>query len=154
MDVMRDRGLKVMFHLEPYSQERPPRAKRSVGISIRSGCSPIRAPSITCEPAASLGWLVSSHRSRERAPPRRMAHRRVDADDAHLQTDGTPPPARTGFFLTFLNSFNEWHEGTQFEPVKDAVTLTPHEESFGYHNPVDRMYRLNYLKSRLQPILQ
>ena len=49
----------------------------------------------------------------------------------HLQTDGTPPPARTGFFLTFVNSFNEWHEGTQFEPMKDAATLTPHEASFG-----------------------
>ena len=61
--------------------------------------------------------------------------------------------ARTGFFLTFVNSFNEWHEGTQFEPVKGAATLTPREASFGYHNPVDGMYRLNYLKSRLQPIL-
>ena len=73
--------------------------------------------------------------------------RRSASADRHGR--GTPPPARTGFFLTFVNSFNEWHEGTQFEPVKGAATLTPREASFGYHNPVDGMYRLNYLKSRV-----
>ena len=45
----------------------------------------------------------------------------------NLQTDVTLPPARAGFFLTYVNSFNEWHEGTQFEPMKDAAMLTPDE---------------------------
>ena len=62
-------------------------------------------------------------------------------------------PVRTGFFLTFVNSFNEWHEGTQFEPMKDAAMLTAEEAPFGYHNAVDGGYRLAYLRSRLQPIL-
>ena len=49
---------------------------------------------------------------------------------------GTPPPARTGFFLTFVNSFNEWHEGTQFEPVKGAATLTPARHHSGITIPL------------------
>ena len=71
----------------------------------------------------------------------------------NLQTDAALPPAATGFFLTYINSFNEWHEGTQFEPMKDAEMLSADERSHGYHNPTDGMYRLNYLKSRLQAIL-
>ncbi len=110
-----------------------------------------RPPSF--EPPAALDWSAAI----DHENARRLAEWRIDESmrtTLNLQTDGTLPPARTGFFLTFVNSFNEWHEGTQFEPMKDAATLAPDEASLGYHNPVDGMYRLNYLKSRLQPILQ
>jgi hypothetical protein len=47
------------------------------------------------------------------------------------------PWAKRGFFLVYLNSFNEWHEGHQFEPMKDAGELTPAERARAYHNPDD-----------------
>ena len=50
-----------------------------------------------------------------------------------------------GFFLVYITSFNEWHEGTQFEPMKDAAALTPEEWAVGYHNPRDGYYRLRQL---------
>ena len=43
--------------------------------------------------------------------------------------------ARRGFFLVYINSFNEWHEGHAFEPMKDAAELTAEERASGYHNP-------------------
>jgi hypothetical protein len=110
-----------------------------------------RAP--TFEPPAMLDWSTTI----DYENARRLAEWRIDESmrtTLNLQTDPALPPAKTGFFLTYVNSFNEWHEGTQFEPMKDAATLTPEEIRFGYHNPADGMYRLNYLKSRLQPILQ
>jgi hypothetical protein len=64
----------------------------------------------------------------------------------NLQTDRFLPPAKTGFFLTYINSFNEWHEGMQFEPMKDAAMLTAEEAPFGYHNAVDGGYRLAYFE--------
>jgi hypothetical protein len=71
----------------------------------------------------------------------------------NLQTDTTLPASRTGFFLTYINSFNEWHEGTAFEPMKDFAALTPEELPYAYHNPANGEYRLEYLKSRLRLIL-
>ena len=32
--------------------------------------------------------------------------------------------ARRGFFLVYINSFNEWHEGHRFEPMKNRGDLT------------------------------
>ena len=51
-----------------------------------------------------------------------------------LQTDARFVNSRRGFFLTYINSFNEWHEGTQFEPMKDRAALTREEQAIGYHN--------------------
>ena len=53
------------------------------------------------------------------------------------------------FFLTYINSFNEWHEGHQFEPMKDAGALTSGERAIGYHNPDDGAYRLKHLAELL-----
>ena len=57
-----------------------------------------------------------------------------------------------GFFLAYVNSFNEWHEGHQFEPAKDAGDLTADERRVGYHNPPDGMARLRQLRSLLDGI--
>ncbi len=54
-----------------------------------------------------------------------------------------------GFFLIYLTSFNEWHEGTQFEPMKDREMLTPTERSVGYHNVDNGRYRLEAIASLL-----
>ena len=58
-----------------------------------------------------------------------------------------------GFFLVYINSFNEWHEGTQFEPMRPYGELTRAERAIGYHNPLDdgfaRLNRLATLLGRL-----
>lgn len=53
--------------------------------------------------------------------------------------------AQRGFFLVYINSFNEWHEGDAFEPMKNAADLTPAERAVGYHNPTVGSYRLDLL---------
>jgi hypothetical protein len=67
-----------------------------------------------------------------------------------LQTDPALTNAQRGFFLVYINSFNEWHEGTQFEPMKDAEDLTPAERAIGYANPARGDYRLALLKDLLE----
>ena len=54
-----------------------------------------------------------------------------------------------GFFLVYICSFNEWHEGHQFEPMRDDAALTPDERVHGYHNPERGDYRFQCLRERL-----
>jgi hypothetical protein len=69
-----------------------------------------------------------------------------------LQTDATLPNARRGFFLVYLNSFNEWFEGHQFEPMKDDEALSPAERVIGYHNAANGDYRRQTLISLLRQL--
>ncbi len=71
-----------------------------------------------------------------------------------LQTDPALSNARRGFFLTYLTSFNEWHEGTQFEPMKDRAALTPEERAIAYHDPDDGRYRFETLRELLAGVLR
>jgi hypothetical protein len=66
------------------------------------------------------------------------------------QTDPTLENHRRGFFLVYLNSFNEWHEGHAFEPMKNDVELTPEQRVHGYHNPAYGDYRLRALANELR----
>jgi glycoprotein endo-alpha-1,2-mannosidase len=59
-----------------------------------------------------------------------------------------------GFFLAYINSFNEWHEGTQFEPMKDREQLTREELAVGYHNHGNGSYRLDTLRTLLAGVLR
>jgi hypothetical protein len=70
-----------------------------------------------------------------------------------VQTDPALSNARRGFFLVYINSFNEWHEGHAFEPMKDFAQLTSDERALGYHNPSDGSYRLDTLGALLRPVL-
>ncbi|MBP1634864.1 MAG: hypothetical protein H6Q10_1438, partial [Acidobacteria bacterium] len=70
-----------------------------------------------------------------------------------LQLDGELADVRKGFFLVYLNSFNEWHEGHQFEPMKDFRDLSPEERALGYHNPAVGSYRLSLLGEHLSRLL-
>ena len=58
-----------------------------------------------------------------------------------------------GFFMVYINSFNEWHEGTAFEPTRDYRTLSPTERET-YHNSLDGDYRIDALSELLKPILR
>ncbi len=62
-----------------------------------------------------------------------------------VQADPALENMRRGFFLVYINSFNEWHEGHAFEPMKDAADLTPAERALGYANPAQGDYRLRAL---------
>ena len=44
-----------------------------------------------------------------------------------------------------ITSFNEWHEGHQYEPMKDYASLTAAEHAIGYHDPADGAYSLRHL---------
>ena len=68
----------------------------------------------------------------------------------YLQTHPWLGNVDAGFFLVYLTSFNEWHEGHQFEPMKDRALLSPDERALGYHNPEDGSYRLRLITELLR----
>ena len=69
-----------------------------------------------------------------------------------LQTSPSLSDAKQGFFLAYINSFNEWHEGHQFEPAKDSRDLTDAERAAGYHDPENGRYRLDELRDLIRSI--
>ncbi|MGH9324026.1 MAG: hypothetical protein ACRD3V_29585, partial [Vicinamibacteria bacterium] len=69
------------------------------------------------------------------------------------QSDSTLTNYRRGFFLVYINSFNEWQEGHAFEPMKDDVDLTEEQRLHGYHNPRYGDYRLAALSENIRPLL-
>jgi glycosyl hydrolase family 99 len=88
---------------------------------------------------------------------RKASQRRIDesfATTVALQTDATLSNAKRGFFLVYINSFNEWHEGHQFEPMKDRRDLTKEEQAVGYRNPDDGRYRIKRIKQLLHSVLR
>ena len=104
-------------------------------------------------PPATINW--SSAADRERAA--NLALWQIEASmrtALNLQTTSTLRNASIGFFIVYIATFNEWHEGTTFEPMKDHAALLPQELPFGYHNPEHGRYRLDYLKPLLQRIIR
>jgi hypothetical protein len=61
---------------------------------------------------------------------------------------------RRSFCLVYVNSFNEWHEGHQFEPVKDYADLSPSERVVGCHNASNGGIRLSDLSCSLASVVQ
>ena len=91
-----------------------------------------------------LNWSTSE----DREFARQLSERRILESlqsTLFLQTHPWLGNVAEGFFLTYITSFNEWHEGTAFEPMKDESALTAEERSLGYHNPGEGRYRLRYL---------
>jgi hypothetical protein len=100
---------------------------------------------------ASEGLDLGSAAGRESAA--RLAARRIADSFAvtiALQSDPGLANAQRGFFPAYVNSFNEWHEGTVFEPMKDAAALDAEEKASGYDNPERGDYRLALLKELLR----
>jgi len=104
------------------------------------------------EPAGEYDW--SSARERDRAAHESQARMTESfARTVALQADETLSDYRRGYFLVYLNSFNEWHEGHQFEPMRDGADLTPAEHDLGFHNPSQGDYRLAKLTELMALVL-
>lgn len=102
--------------------------------------------------ADGLDWSTPDDRERAGGLSRQRIVESLAAT-LRLQTDDSLANARRGFFLVFLNSFNEWHEGHQFEPMKDGSALDADEQALGYHNPRAGDYRLQTLGTLLAQIM-
>ena len=104
-------------------------------------------------PPAIINWDNAS--DREKAA--RLALWQIEASmrtSLDVQTNSTLRNASTGFFIVYIATFNEWHKGTSFEPMKDHDALLPQELRVGYHNPAQGRYRLDYLTPRLEQIIR
>lgn len=104
------------------------------------------------EPSGTYDW--SQPRERDRAA--HVSQARIAqsfATSVGLQSDRAMADYRRGFFLVYINSFNEWHEGHQFEPMRDAGEMTQAELDLGYHNPSQGDYRLRKIKELLALVL-
>jgi hypothetical protein len=105
------------------------------------------------QPPAEIDWSDPARREEARV----LALWQIEASmrtSLNAQTDPSLFDAKAGFFLTYLTTFNEWHEGTAFEPMKDRNSLLPEELPYGYHNPAYGRYRIDYVTPRLAQILQ
>lgn len=103
------------------------------------------------EPMPGVQW--NSTRSREQYH-RLSAARIRDSFLQTLQHQTDPRSAnwQQGTFLVYVNSFNEWHEGTSFEPMKSYLDMTERERLL-YHNPVEGSYRLAALQRLMELVV-
>ena len=97
-------------------------------------------------------WTQSADRERAARESERRITESFETTIA-LQTDDQLSNVKLGFFLVYLTSFNEWHEGHEFEPMKDADALSPDERRREYHNPSDGAYRLTALRRLLTSVI-
>jgi hypothetical protein len=98
--------------------------------------------------APEVDWSSASERERAAA----LGLQRIDDSleaTLRVQTDPALRNATRGFLLVYVCTFNEWHEGTAFEPMKDAADLAAGERARGYHNPARGDARLALLRDRL-----
>jgi hypothetical protein len=103
-------------------------------------------------PAAEYDWTLPEERERAAAASVRRTRESFQATVA-VQTDPGLANRQRGFFFVYVNSFNEWHEGHAFEPMKDAGDLTPEERAQGYRNPARGDLRLSVLADLMSRVL-
>jgi hypothetical protein len=104
-------------------------------------------------PVGPIDWTSDASRQTAEAAARARISDSLNTTLA-LQADPARGNWARAFFLTYVTTFNEWHEGTAFEPAKNRAALLPQERAFNYHNPDNGSWRLEFLRSLLQPITQ
>jgi hypothetical protein len=134
------RGLLFSLNVNPGFDGIAPRRLRA------SDCYTFARP--VPDPGRRLDW--SRAEDRERAAS--LSAARIEESllaTLRAQADPALGNARQGFLLVYVNSFNEWHEGHAFEPMRDAADLTAEERAHGYRNPERGAYRLETLRRLL-----
>jgi hypothetical protein len=108
------------------------------------------SPSVFEPPIGSTGWDADARAEALNATRDRI----LDSlrTTLTLQLDPALVDGRRGFFATYINSFNEWHEGTAFEPAANLRELSAAQRAIGYHNPDDGRWRLQLLKDVLREL--
>jgi hypothetical protein len=109
-------------------------------------------PSVFVPPTEGLDWTSSLDRERAASL---SAARIATSLEATLRVQSDPSLAndQQGFLLVYINSFNEWHEGDAFEPMRDAAAIPTSQQVLGYHNPARGDYRLTALRDLLGDVL-
>jgi hypothetical protein len=105
---------------------------------------PCYSPRAFAPATAPIDWSNAVDRERASA----LSQQRIEASfDAAIATQEDPRLTNfnRGFFAVYINSFNEWHEGHAFEPMKDAAEVRAEERVVGYHNPVNGSARIETL---------
>ncbi len=136
-------GLLFSFNVNPgYYQIEP-----------RHTDDPCYAPRAFAPPTPGLDLSTAAGRESAAA----AAEARIQASwksTLAVQLDPELQNRRRGFLLVYLNSFNEWHEGHAFEPMKDAAELTAPERALGYCNPEHGDYRLRAVQKLQKWLLE
>jgi hypothetical protein len=136
-------GLVFSFNVNPgYDQIEPYRTSDPC-YAPRDFAPPTPGLDFTSAPGRERAALASAGRIRESW-----------AETLAVQLDPELSNARRGFLLVYLNSWNEWHEGHQFEPMKDWAELTPEQRALGYRNPERGDYRLRTIADLQRQILE
>jgi len=104
-------------------------------------------------PPTEVAWSEADERARAQRLAQRQIRRTLSTSIRVQSENLSHTNVRRGFFLVFLNSFNEWHEGHAFEPAKSYARLTSTELASGYHNARRGSYRLKTLGRYLRRIL-
>jgi len=103
---------------------------------------------LALEPELSVPWDGRSSRELAQQLGTARIAASLERTLAH-QTDPVSANWRKGFLLVPINSFNEWHEGTAFEPMASYRDLGPSERRL-YHNVTNGSYRLRVLRNLLE----
>ena len=139
------------------------RAKLLFSLNVNPGydqIEPREAPSDPCYAPRAFapgGGHVDWSQATERERASALSLQRVEMSfemAVAVQEDARLLNHDRGFCAVYINSFNEWHEGHAFEPMRDARDLRPEERAFQYHNPENGSTRLEMLTRMMASVLR
>jgi hypothetical protein len=134
-----EQGLLFCFNANPGFDAIEPRVIEPDSCYVEQPFAP---------PGPAISWETPSGREQGALRAREQIRQSLMTTVA-VQTNPSLLNSQQGFLLVYLNSFNEWHEGHAFEPMKDWAELTAEERALPYHNPAEGDYRMADLSLEL-----